>query len=68
MSHEFVPVQWNRQKWIYDGVLLAAIFIFLASFIIFGSRGRTASNRSYIIAAILGLSPHSLPWFTLVLP
>ena len=38
MSHEFVPVQWNRQKFIYDVVLLAAIFIFLASFIIFGSR------------------------------
>ena len=25
MSHEFVPVQWNRQKFIYDGVLLAAV-------------------------------------------
>ena len=42
MSHEFVPVQWNRQKYIYDGVLLAAIFIFLASFIIFGSRAPAA--------------------------
>jgi len=38
MSHDFVPVQWNRQKYIYDAVLLAAIFIFLASFIIVGSR------------------------------
>ena len=38
MSHEFTPVQWNRQKFIYDIVLLVAIFIFLASFVIFGSR------------------------------
>ena len=38
MSHDFVPVQWNRQKWVYDAVLLAGIFIFLASFIVSGSR------------------------------
>ena len=38
MSHDFVPVQWNRQKYIYDATLLAAIFIFLATFIISGTR------------------------------
>ena len=42
MSHDFVPVQWNRQKWVYDAVLLAAIFIFLASFIVFGLRSEAA--------------------------
>ena len=51
MSHEFVPVQWNRQKWIYDGVLLAAIFIFLASFIIFGSRAPAADVSILMIRA-----------------
>lgn len=42
MSHNFVPVQWNRQKLIYDGILLAAIFIFLTSFILFGLRAQAA--------------------------
>ncbi len=42
MSHDFVPVQWNRHKWVYDAVLLAAIFIFLASFILLGLRSEAA--------------------------
>lgn len=42
MSHNFVPVQWNRQKFIYDGILLAAIFIFLVSFILIGLKARAA--------------------------
>ena len=37
MSHEFVPVQWNRQKYFYDAILLAAVFLFLATFIVSGS-------------------------------
>ena len=38
MSHDFIPVQWNRHKYIYDATLLAAVFIFLATFIVSGTR------------------------------
>lgn len=33
MSVKFVPVQWNKSKWVYDGVLLASVGVFLASFL-----------------------------------
>ena len=51
MSHDFVPVQWNRQKYVYDAILLAAIFIFLASFIVFGSRAPAADPTILMIRA-----------------
>ena len=49
MSHDFVPVQWNRQKYIYDGVLLAAIFIFLATFIVSGSNAKSGNMMILMI-------------------
>ena len=49
MSHDFVPVQWNRQKYVYDGTLLLAIFIFLASFIISGSKAPSADMMILMI-------------------
>lgn len=33
MSVKYIPVQWNRNKWIYDGFLLAAVAAFLWVFI-----------------------------------
>lgn len=33
MSVKYIPVQWNRNKWIYDGVMLAAVVTFLYVFI-----------------------------------
>ena len=51
MSHDFVPVQWNRQKLVYDGILLLAIFIFLASFMIFGSKAPSADMTILMIRA-----------------
>ena len=33
MSVKYIPVQWNRNKWVYDGFLLAAIGVFLWIFI-----------------------------------
>lgn len=33
MSVKYIPVQWNRNKWIYDGFLLAAVGLFLWVFI-----------------------------------
>ncbi|WP_425407141.1 Rieske 2Fe-2S domain-containing protein [Hwanghaeella sp.] len=33
MSVRYIPVQWNRNKWIYDGVLLAAAFVYIAFFL-----------------------------------
>lgn len=49
MSHDFVPVQWNRQKYIYDGVLLAAVFIFLATFIVSGSNAKSGNMMILMI-------------------
>lgn len=33
MSVRFTPVQWNRNKWIYDGVMLAGVAAFLWVFL-----------------------------------
>ena len=33
MSVRYIPVQWNRTKWIYDAVLLAAAVIYIALFL-----------------------------------
>jgi len=33
MSVRFTPVQWNRNKWIYDGVMLAGVTAFLWIFL-----------------------------------
>ena len=49
MSHDFVPVQWNRQKYIYDGVLLAAVFVFLATFIVSGSNAKSGNMMILMI-------------------
>ena len=51
MSHDFVPVQWNPQKKFYDLVLLASIFIFLASFMVSGSKAAAADPMILMIRA-----------------
>ncbi|MEM7056474.1 MAG: Rieske 2Fe-2S domain-containing protein [Pseudomonadota bacterium] len=33
MSVKYIPVQWNRNKWIYDAIVLSAIGVFLWIFI-----------------------------------
>lgn len=33
MSVKFVPVQWNRSKWVYDAVLVASLVTFLTAFL-----------------------------------
>jgi nitrite reductase/ring-hydroxylating ferredoxin subunit/DMSO/TMAO reductase YedYZ heme-binding membrane subunit len=33
MSVKYVPVQWNRNKWLYDGLMLAGVALFLYVFI-----------------------------------
>ena len=33
MSVKYIPVQWNRNKWIYDGVLAVAVLSFLLIFL-----------------------------------
>ncbi len=33
MSVKYIPVQWNRNKWLYDGVMLAGVCAFLWLFI-----------------------------------
>lgn len=42
MSHDFVPVQWNRQKHFYDGILIVAIMVFMSAFIIAGHHAKVA--------------------------
>ena len=38
MSVGFKAVQWNRKKFLYDGVLLAAVATFIGAFILIQSR------------------------------
>ena len=33
MSVKYIPVQWNRNKWLYDGIMLAAVVAFLWIFL-----------------------------------
>ena len=35
MSVKYIPVQWNRNKWWYDGIMLFAVFAYLVIFIEF---------------------------------
>ncbi|WP_158971494.1 Rieske 2Fe-2S domain-containing protein [Chachezhania sediminis] len=37
MSVSFVPVQWNRWKWIYDAVLVAMVVLYVVAFIAVGT-------------------------------
>ncbi|MEM7670349.1 MAG: hypothetical protein AAF317_14620 [Pseudomonadota bacterium] len=33
MSVKYIPVQWNRNKWLYDAILLAAVGLYLWIFV-----------------------------------
>jgi len=33
MSVKYTPVQWNRNKWVYDAVMLAGVVAFLVLFL-----------------------------------
>lgn len=37
MSVAYIPVQWNRNKWIYDGALLAVVILYITAFLHWGS-------------------------------
>lgn len=37
MSVRYVPVQWNRNKWIYDGILIAGVVGYLTAFLQIGA-------------------------------
>ena len=37
MSVAYVPVQWNRSKWVYDAVLLGAVAVYLGLFLHLGN-------------------------------
>lgn len=49
MSHDFIPVQWNRQKRFYDVILLLAVFIFLATFIVSGTTSQAGNMMILMI-------------------
>jgi nitrite reductase/ring-hydroxylating ferredoxin subunit len=52
MSQTFIPVQWNRQKKIYDIVLIVAIIIYIATFIITGLLTKAADPAILIMRAL----------------
>jgi len=52
MSHSFVPVQWNKLKIKYDLILLAAIAIYMVSFIGFGLSSQSADLPILIIRGL----------------
>ncbi|SDZ61659.1 Ferredoxin subunit of nitrite reductase or a ring-hydroxylating dioxygenase [Jannaschia faecimaris] len=33
MSVKYIPVQWNRNKWLYDGIMLTGVVVFLWMFL-----------------------------------
>ncbi|MCA8878542.1 MAG: ferric reductase-like transmembrane domain-containing protein [Rhodobacteraceae bacterium] len=37
MSVRYVPVQWNRIKWVYDGLLVAGVLAYLVAFLQIGA-------------------------------
>ena len=44
MSVKYIPVQWNKNKWYYDGIMLAGVVIFLSIFL-FASPGLLGYER-----------------------
>jgi len=52
MSHGFVPVQWNHHKKLYDLIVLLAVLLFLAAFIISGLVAKAAGPIILTIRAL----------------
>lgn len=52
MSQTFIPVQWNRQKKFYDGLLLVGIALYLATFIFAGLAVKAADPAILILRAL----------------
>lgn len=44
MSVRYVPVQWNRNKWIYDAALIVAIVGYVTAFLSFGAFATDATR------------------------
>lgn len=53
MSVKYVPVQWNRNKWLYDGVLVAFVLIYVSAFLNLGAPDADVTRP--INAAILNM-------------
>lgn len=68
MAHEYVAVQWNRHKVIYDLVLGVGVALFLGVFMMIGMRPNAAGHVAHpAILAIRGLGYAGLFMLTLVL-
>lgn len=52
MSHNFIPVQWNKQKITYDLILIAGILIFLMCFIGVGLKTKSADLAILIVRGL----------------
>lgn len=52
MSQSFVPVQWNKQKKIYDILILGLIAFFLVSFIFTGTAAKAADPMILLIRGL----------------
>ena len=54
MSVGFKAVQWNRDKQIYDAILLASVAIFIGTFIAAEAwLHRIAINVAYLVAGVI---------------
>ena len=56
MSVKYVPVQWNRNKWVYDCAMLTGVGLFLWTFLEFAPS--QLDHARPIDSAILRIIPH----------
>ncbi len=56
MSTHYVPVQWNRQKWLYDLSLWAGILAFLAVFLGAGFALNPAADETTLLIRASGIT------------
>jgi nitrite reductase/ring-hydroxylating ferredoxin subunit/DMSO/TMAO reductase YedYZ heme-binding membrane subunit len=68
MSAGFQAVQWNRRKLIYDGILLAGVVLFIASFITIGAlRNPPADQPAWIGLRIKAFGTCAFVMLTIIL-
>jgi nitrite reductase/ring-hydroxylating ferredoxin subunit/DMSO/TMAO reductase YedYZ heme-binding membrane subunit len=68
MSVGFKAVQWNRQKIVYDGILLAGVVLFIAAFMTIGAlRNPPASMPAWINLRIKAFGTCAFVMLTIVL-
>ena len=52
VSHNFIPVQWNRQKKFYDLILILAIVVYIGMFMLSGLKAQAADGVILLMRAL----------------